>query len=179
MKFTGTRQSARMAAMPLTSVSTADGSLMISWVFPAPAQAVWDGVTHADLLPQWLGRPLECDVQTGGIIAVDHSGGYLSRSLVTEADRPHRLAMTWDFPEEPESRIIIGLHPARSGTVMEFVHHNLGALVDSYGPGWITHLTYLEAAVAGGAIPWSQFWPLHASFDVLYTARVAAGTVTL
>lgn len=169
---------ATIGAMPLTSVSTADGSLVISWAFPAPAQVVWAGFTEAPLLSQWLGRPLECDVRAGGSIVVDHSGGYLSRSLITDMDEPHQLAMSWEFPEEPVSRIHVRLHAAEEGTLMDFVHHGLGALVDSYGPGWITHLTYLEAAVTGAAIPASRFWPLHATFETLYAASVAADPIT-
>ncbi|MCQ1953697.1 SRPBCC domain-containing protein [Arthrobacter sp. zg-Y238] len=164
--------------MPLTSVSTADGSLLISWAFSAPAQAVWAGFTDAALLSQWLGRPLECDARTGGTIVVDHSGGYLSRSVITDMDEPRRLAMSWEFPEEPESRISIRLGDTEAGAVMDFVHYGLGTLVDSYGPGWITHLVYLEAAVAGAAIPAAQFWPLHSTFETLYTASVAADAVT-
>ncbi|MCC9174914.1 SRPBCC family protein [Arthrobacter sp. zg-Y179] len=165
--------------MPLASVSTADGSLLISWTFSVPAQAVWAGFTDAALLSQWLGRPLQCDARTGGTIVVDHSGGYLSRSVITDMDEPRRLVMSWEFPEEPESRISIRLGNTEAGTaVMEFVHHGLGTLVDSYGPGWITHLTYLEAAVAGAAIPAAQFWPLHATFETLYTAGLVAQPVT-
>ncbi|MCC3301735.1 SRPBCC domain-containing protein [Arthrobacter sp. zg-Y895] len=163
--------------MPLTSVSTADGTLRISWTFPAPAQAVWAGFTDAALLSQWLGLPVECDVRTGGTIVVDHSGGYLSRSVITDVDEPRRLAMSWEFPEEPESRIQIRLRDAEEGTGLDFRHHDLGALVDSYGPGWITHLTYLEGAVAGAAIPAGQFWPLHATFETLYGARVEADAI--
>ncbi|MCQ1995789.1 SRPBCC domain-containing protein [Arthrobacter sp. zg-Y1171] len=164
--------------MPLTSVSTADGSLRISWTFPAPAPAVWAGFADAALLSQWLGRPVECDVRADGSIVVDHSGGYLSRSVITDVEEPRHLAMSWEFPEEHESRIQIRLQDAEEGTLMDFTHHDLGALVDSYGPGWITDLTYLEAAIAGGAIPASRFWPLHATFETLYAARVAADAVT-
>lgn len=164
--------------MPLTSVSTANGSLLISWAFAAPAQAVWAGFTDAALLSQWLGRPLECDARTGGTIVVDHSGGYVSRSVITDMDEPRRLAMSWEFPEEPASRIQIRLHDTEAGAAMEFVHHDLGAIVDSYGPGWITHLTYLEAAVAGAPVPAALFWPLHSTLETLYAASVGAQPVT-
>ncbi|MDM7989040.1 SRPBCC domain-containing protein [Arthrobacter sp. zg-Y877] len=164
--------------MPLTSLSTADGTLLISWAFPAPAQAVWAGFTDAALLSQWLGRPTECDVRPRGMVSVDHGGGYLSRSVITDMDRPRKLAMSWEFPEEPESRIVIQLRGTDTGTVMNFAHHDLGTLVDSYGPGWITHLTYMEAAVAGTAIPASQFWSLHATFEKMYAAHLTADTAT-
>lgn len=165
--------------MPLSSVSTGNGPLVLVWTFPAPAQAIWDGFTDAALLSQWLGIPIECDVRAGGSVVVDHGGGYLSRSKVREADQPHRLAMTWDFPGEPGSRIGIELHVVASGTGMTFVHQDLGTFTDSYGPGWITHFTYLEAVVGGEPIPWSRFRPLHATFEALYGARVEEDTVTI
>ena len=160
--------------MPLSSVSTNNGSLMISWTFPAPAQAVWAGFTDAALLSQWLGNPIECDVRAGGSVVVDHGGGCLSRSVVTERDQPRRLAMTWKFPDEPVSRISIELHAGDSHSELTFVHHDLGTFVDSYGPGWITHFTYLEAAIGGEPIPHSRFWPLHTTLEALYVrcARV-------
>lgn len=159
--------------MPLSSLAPEDDSLTISWLLAVPAQTVWAGFRDPALLSQWLGRPLVCDAKPGGRIVVDHGGGCLSRSVVTEADEPRRLAMTWDFPDEPDSQIAFALHPAESGTRMELVHNGLGSLVDSYGPGWVTHLTYLEAAVGGTPLPWSQFWPLHTSFEMLYGAADA------
>ena len=162
--------------MPLSSVSTGDGSLVIAWSFAVLVQAVWTGLTDVSVLPQWLGQPIQCDVRAGGSIVVDHSGDCLSRSVITDVDGPRRLAMTWEFPGEPESRIVVRLRAGEEGAGMEFEHHGLGRLVDSYGPGWITHLTYLEAALNGAALPASQFWPLHATFETLYAARLAAVT---
>ncbi|UWX98409.1 SRPBCC domain-containing protein [Arthrobacter zhaoxinii] len=164
--------------MPLTSVSADNGSLAIAWSFSASVEAVWNGLTDAGLLSQWLGRPIECDVRTGGTVAVDHGEGYRSRSVITEMARPQKLAMTWEFPEEPVSRIAIRLRTVDAGTLLEFAHHDLGTLVDSYGPGWITHLTYLEAAVAGAALPNAQFWPLHSTLETLYAAHLEQKRIT-
>lgn len=160
--------------MSLTSISSGNGALVIAWSFAAPAQTVWAGFNDRTLLPQWLGQPLECDVRAGGSIVVDHGGGTLSRSIVTEVNPPRRLVMSWEFPNEPESRIAFTLRPSDSGTTMELLHSGLGDLVGSYGPGWITHLTFLEAAVDGAPLPWSQFWPVYASLEAL-SAREAAG----
>lgn len=157
--------------MPLSAISTDDGRLVVVWALSLPAQAVWAGFDDPTLLSQWLGQPIECDVRPGGSLIVDHGEGYLSRSAVTEAKKPHRLAMTWEFPEEPESRIGIELRPSDTGTVVELAHYGLGELVGSYGPGWMAHLTFLEAAVAGVPIPTSNFWKLQATFESLYTER--------
>lgn len=166
-----TATTATLAPMPLSAISTDDGALVVAWALSLPAQAVWAGFDDPTLLSQWLGQPVECDVRPGGRLVVDHGEGYLSRSAVTEAKEPHRLAMTWAFPEEPESRIDIELRPSSGGTVVELAHHGLGDLIGSYGTGWITHLTFLEAAVAGVPLPTSSFWKLHATFESLYIGR--------
>lgn len=162
---------ATLATMPLTTISTDDRALVITWSLSVPAQAVWAGFSDPTLLSQWLGRSTECDVRSGGRLVVNHGDGYLSRSAVIEAEEPNRLAMTWEFPDEPESQITINLRPFDEGTVVELSHRGLGDRIGSYGPGWITHLTFLEAALAGVPIPTSNFWKLNATFASLCTAR--------
>ena len=73
--------------------------------------------------------------------------------LFRSADLPRRLSMTWELPDEPDSRITVTLHPEEAGSRMEFLCHDLGDRLRSYGPGWITHLTYLEAAVSRAPLP--------------------------
>ena len=160
--------------MSLTSVSH-DSDLAIAWSFKLPADAVWAGISDRAVLPQWLGRALEFDLRAGGDVVVDHGGGTLSRSTVTELVQQQRLVMTWVFPGEPESGLSLTLHPTESGSTLELVHSGLGRLAEGYGPGWITHLTYLEAAVSGAPLSWSQFWPMYASFEVLYTGPDPGG----
>jgi uncharacterized protein YndB with AHSA1/START domain len=157
--------------MPLSTISTDDDALVIAWSLSVPAQAVWGGFNDPALLSQWLGQSIECDIRPGGRLVVDHGEGHLSRSAVTEAKEPHRLVMTWKFPDEPESWIAIEFRPLDAGTGVSLKHHGLGDLVGSYGPGWITHLTFLEAAVAGVPIPTSHFWKLHATIESLYIGR--------
>ena len=154
--------------MPLTSIATDNDVLAISWFFAVPADSVWTGFEDREVLSHWLGRGIEVNVSAGGTLVVDHGEGYISRSVITEADRPQRLSMTWEFPDEPDSRVTITFHSEDAGTRMDFAHHDLGDLMNSYGPGWITHLTYLEAAVNGAPVPLSQFWPLHATVETLY-----------
>lgn len=100
----------------------------------SPFRGKLPGQVSATRLSLWLGQCIECDVRSDGRLVVDHGDGYLCRSVVTEAHEPHRLAMTWEFPDEPESRIGIELRPSVAGTVVELAHHGLGDLVGSYGP---------------------------------------------
>ncbi|MBO3085393.1 SRPBCC domain-containing protein [Cellulomonas fengjieae] len=154
--------------MPLSRLSTRPGALTLTWSFSAPMEDVWVGLTDPALVAQWLGRPTQYDVRLGGALVVDHGDGFLSRSVVTELEPARRLAMTWDFPDEPASVVGFTLRPSGAGTVLELAHDGLGELVAAYGPGWVTHLTYLEAAVAGAPIPRAQFWALHATFELLH-----------
>lgn len=160
--------SAILTAMPLSSVSSRDGTLVVAWSFTLPVEAVWSGLTDPTTLPLWLGDPVECDIRSGGRLIIDHGGGYLSRSDVTEAEAPGRMLMTWEFPDEPQSRIDFELRKSREGTVATLVHSELGALINSYDFGWMTHLTFLEAAAEGDPMPISQFWNLYATFESVH-----------
>jgi uncharacterized protein YndB with AHSA1/START domain len=88
--------------MPLSTISTDDGALVVAWSLSMPAQAVWAGFNDPALLSQWLGLAIECDVRPGGRLVVDHGEGYLSRSSVTEAKEPHRLGPVLRIVAEPE-----------------------------------------------------------------------------
>lgn len=152
--------------MSLSALALNDGAVTVSWSFQAPIAAVWRGLTDPALLSRWLGTVVEIDIRTGGRLVIDHGQGQLSRSEVTEAEAPHRLTMTWEFPDEPRSRIAVELRESDEGAAAKLTHTGPD-LAASYGPGWTTHLTYLEAAVQGETIPLSQFWKLYATFAAL------------
>src|SRR3984885_10083815 len=110
--------------------------------------------------------------QDRGRLVIDHGQGQLSRSEVTEAEAPHRLTMTWEFPDEPRSRVAVELRESDEGAAAKLTHTGPD-LAASYGPGWTTHLTYLEAAVQGETTPPSQFWKLYATFAALRNERAS------
>lgn len=165
-------------AMPLTRFSTDDGVLTVSWTFSVPPQAVWDAFGQPRLLSQWLGTALECDLAAGGMLRIDHGEDTVSRSRVKTAREPERLAMSWEFPDEPESDLDIAFAAAETGSTLELRHRGLGALAGSYLPGWLTHLAFLEAAVSGSPLPWGQFWSFYATLDALCYASPASIPVT-
>ena len=157
--------------MSLLSWSCRDSELEITWTLAHGPERVWLGLSTAGLIAQWLGKAVECDIAAGGRLHIDHGEGYISRSDITAVDVPTRLAMTWEFPDEPPSAVSIVLQTDDMGasTVLTLVHSGLGDLTDSYRAGWMTHLSYLEAAVDGSPLPSSEFWNLHATLDVLVT----------
>lgn len=176
--------------MPVTQLDpdrTAD-SLTIGWRLPAAPAAVWSHLQDVDALGEWLGRPLTFDSRVGGEIIVDHADSYLCRSEVLSIGE-HSAELTWSFPDEPTSRIAVAVtgadlggglgrdlggegSPADGGdeeaaSVLTLRHRGLGDLIDSYATGWLTHLSFFEASLAGTPLPWEQFWPLCETFDRL------------
>ena len=137
-----------LRSMPLSALALNNGAVVVSWSFQAPIEAVWRGLTDPALLSRWLGTAVETDIRTGGRLVIDHGEGQLSRSEVIEAEAPHRLTMTWEFPGEPRSRVAVELRESDEGAAAKLTHTGPD-LAASYGPGWTTHLTYLEAAVQG------------------------------
>jgi uncharacterized protein YndB with AHSA1/START domain len=149
--------------MPLVVVSPRADAVAISWSFERSPEAVWSALTEPASMAKWLGDAVECDIRPGGVLVVDHGEGYRSRSEVIEAEPPHRLRVTWEFPDEPPSEVSFTLRASDDGAVVELTHALDPELAGSYRVGWITHLTYLEAVADGVPLPASQFWKLHAT----------------
>jgi uncharacterized protein YndB with AHSA1/START domain len=83
--------------------------------FEAPPEAVFDAWTSPEVMrrwfhvgPDWETPEAEVDLRVGGKVRVvmrqpdgaevEASGEY------TEIDRPHRLAMTWTFSDDPSNQ---------------------------------------------------------------------------
>ncbi|GII97749.1 hypothetical protein Slu03_01270 [Sediminihabitans luteus] len=155
--------------MPLSSWNRHGSTLTIVWGVTHDRDRAWRGLTDPSLVPRWLGEPLGWDLAVGGRVDVDHGSGAVSRSEVLRLEPPALLEMTWDFPDEPRSRVRVDLvhdDPARTCLTLEHVALR-DDLVDDYRAGWMTHLSYFEAALDGTSLPRQQFWNLHASFAAL------------
>lgn len=167
--------------MPLlTSSRDADG-IVVAWELPRPATEAWQHLTSRQHLQQWLGRLVSGALDEGQTVVVDHGEGYLCTSLVDRVEPGRALGVSWDFPDEPTSHLLVTLEepaepavpaaePAVTGCRLTLRHTGLGEHGTSYLPGWITHLTYLEASLAGTPLPPEAFWPLCATLQSL-TAR--------
>jgi uncharacterized protein YndB with AHSA1/START domain len=153
--------------MPLSSTTCSGGVVSLAWSLEAPPERVWSAWTAPTMLPFWLGEAVACDIRKGGLLVVDHGEDTLSRSEILDAEEPHRLQLTWEFPNEAPSRLSITLEGEGDGTLLHLVHSQLGDLEKSYEAGGMTHLSFLEAAVEGEPLPISQFWKLHDTFRAL------------
>lgn len=183
-----------MPLRELSADSSAD-TLTIAWELPASPETVWAHLQNVETMSEWLGRPLTFDSRVGGEIIIDHDDSYLCRSEVLTVDG-HSAELTWSFPDEPTSRVAVTVTAAAPPTdrgpapqaaeaqnaeprtadappaanapsVLVLRHAGLGDLIDSYRTGWIAHLSFFEASLAGTPLPSSQFWPLCATVDRL------------
>jgi uncharacterized protein YndB with AHSA1/START domain len=92
----------------------------IERTFDAPADAVFDAWTSPEVMRRWLhceadwGTPVaEVDLRVGGTIRIVMSrpDGRQPRAegVFTLIDRPHRLAMTWTFDDDPSNEQLMEL----------------------------------------------------------------------
>lgn len=146
--------------MPLIQVDPSP-DVSLTWHVDVPPARLWECITQADLLRQWLGELVSGAVGPGSQFVVDHGEGYCCRSTVVAGAEPRGIEFTWHFPDEPPSTVALALEESEGATDLRLVHKGLGDLAQSYRDGWCVHLTYLEAAALGTPLPRSMFWRLH------------------
>lgn len=165
------------------NVERAGDVLTIEWSLPHAQSSVWKHLTDPKTLNEWLGRPMTFEARAGGEIIVDHDDGYLCRSEVLSVSHDHgtthasSVELSWEFPDEPASRLSLRISDTDSGdddgasnnpsTGLVLQHCGLGSLIGSYVAGWLTHLTYFEASLGATPLPPGQFWALCATLERL------------
>jgi uncharacterized protein YndB with AHSA1/START domain len=148
--------------VPLTQINES-ADVGITWRLDVPRARVWECLTGADLLSQWLGTLVSGAVEAESEFVVDHGDGCCCRSTVVACAAPSRLDFSWHFPDEPPSQVAVDLEESGGGTDLRLIHSSLGDLAESYRDGWCVHLSYLEAAALGAPLPPAMFWRLHAT----------------
>jgi uncharacterized protein YndB with AHSA1/START domain len=134
----------------------------IERTFDAPAEAVFDAWTSADVLrrwfhcaPDWETPEAEVDLRIGGRIRVvmrrpDGSEASAGGEY-TEIDRPHRLVMTWAFDDEPSNQQLLELSFSESQGATTVVMVNSGISTEERRAGqdwgWRGCLDSLERAL--------------------------------
>lgn len=150
----------RLAAVPLLQIDEST-DLSLNWRIEAPRARVWECITDADLLSQWLGELVSGSVEAESNFVINHGDDYCCRSTVVAWVEPCKLDFTWHFPDEPPSKVALELKESGAITDLRLSQTALGDLVESYRAGWCVHLSYLEAAALGTPLPPSMFWRLH------------------
>ena len=122
-------------------------------ILPGPIERVWEFLTDTKKLPGWFGEG-RIEPRPGG--AVNLMGGHI-RGIVTQWQRPRRLAYSWDVfnPGDaesrfPESYLTIELQPRGSEVALTLTHLPvLDRFEKQNAMGWHTFLDMLDAAVRG------------------------------
>lgn len=153
--------------MPLVGYTRDAGTVSITWKLPRSTPDVWRHLTSARHLPEWLGHARVGGFSSGDTLVVDHGEGYLCTSVVDTREDERRLGMSWRFPDEPPSRLLVTLesvadeHDAMERCHLRLLHTELDDLTRTYLPGWITHLTYFEGSLETAPLPPQAFWRLY------------------
>ncbi|MGN6577213.1 MAG: SRPBCC family protein [Nocardioides sp.] len=107
-------------------------SATLTWRINVPRSRVWQCLTTADLLSQWLGDLVSGEVAAESDFVVDHGDGYCCKSTVTTLAEPVRLDFTWSFPDEPESNLVLELDESDGdATQLRLSYGGLGDLAAS------------------------------------------------
>ncbi len=119
----------------------------------APA-AVWDALTEAALLREWLADEVELDAEPGGEIVCRYADGEERRGEVELVEEAERLAWSWRREGDGPSRVELVLDAVATGTRLTVIET---APLRSAGPllaaaplsasAWGPPLARLRAAV--------------------------------
>jgi uncharacterized protein YndB with AHSA1/START domain len=144
---------------------TEDSALVvrIERTFDAPAEEVFDAWTSAEVIRRWF-RPgrdwgpasAEVDLRVGGTVSVvmraPDGTGVGASGEYTLIERPHRLAFTWTFDDDPSNQQMIELEfTERDGvTTVQFVNSNISheEKRDAQDGGWQACLDNMERVLA-------------------------------
>ncbi len=142
--------------------------LRIERAFQAPAQAVFDAWTSEEVMRRWFHAEhhwetpeAEVDLRIGGAVRVvmrdpDKDTEYGGGGYYTEIDPPDRLAFTWTWDDDDNSRqtlIELDFKETEGVTTVRLTHSNLEGKesVLSHEDGWIKCFDNLERALKGDA----------------------------
>jgi len=138
--------------------------VLIERTFAASAEDVFDAWTSPEVMRRWLhpgsewDTPVaEVDLRLGGSVRVvmrrPDGSEFEARGTYTLIERPHRLAMTWAFYDDPSNEQLIELSFTESGgtTTVLFLNSRISTAERRAGQdeGWRGCLEQLDRALAG------------------------------
>ena len=128
------------------------------FIAASPAR-IYELLTDADLLVEWMAPLAELDPTPGGALCWTHVNGDSVIGTFVELVPARRIVFTfgWDRADvgiAPGSTTVeIDLRPRGEGTELRLVHRGLaGPMADAHRGGWVNYLDRL-AAVAEGRDP--------------------------
>lgn len=149
---------------------------------PGPIERVWAYLTQPQFLRTWLAESI-MDLRVGGAVALHFDtdevperakAGAIDQGIITRYEPPHVLAYTWQkAPNGPiTSHVTFELEAVGNQVRLVLTHSRLvPSSLASFGTGWHTHLTVLQAHLSNDAPP--AFLPLFNRLLPDYRAAVA------
>jgi uncharacterized protein YndB with AHSA1/START domain len=125
----------------------------------APLARVYELLTDADLLIEWMAPIARVDARPGGEITWTHLSGDTVAGQFVELVADRRVVFTYGWERDEvgipggSTIVEIDLRPLRGGTELRLVHRGLeDPMADAHSGGWANYLARL-AAVAEGRDP--------------------------
>lgn len=125
---------------------------------------LWSCVTEPERLGRWLG-PVYGDLRVGGRYELrmgDDVAGSPQNAAgeVLECDAPGRLVLTWEFPGEEATSIVVTIVADGVGSLLVLEHLDLSeSAARGYGGGWHASLDQLDDYAAGRPVrPWQDLF---------------------
>jgi uncharacterized protein YndB with AHSA1/START domain len=125
----------------------------------APPGRVYELLTDAELLVEWMAPVAELDPRPGGTVTWAHANGDRVVGEFVELVPGRRIVFTFGWDRDDvrvppgSTTVAIDLRAHDGGTELRLVHSGLeGPMADAHGGGWDNYLRRL-AAVAEGRDP--------------------------
>jgi uncharacterized protein YndB with AHSA1/START domain len=123
--------------------------------FHAPVDDVWDAISNPERIARWF-LPISGDFRVGGMYQLEGQAG----GRIVACERPHRLRVTWGYPDPTSEASYLELRLASAGddaTLFELEHTSVvpDEFWSAYGPGavgvgWDMAMLGLGLHLSGG-----------------------------
>lgn len=125
-------------------------------VIRAPAQVIYELLTDADLLVEWMAPIAALDPRPGGLVEWTHHNADTVRGEFLELVPGRRIVFTYGWVRDdvgipPGSTTVeINLRVLAEGTELHLVHRGLeGPMADAHAGGWSNYLGRLATRAEG------------------------------
>ncbi|SRR6266508_1377855 len=131
--------------------------------YPYPANEVWSALTTPERVARWLGE-LRPSGDTTRLVMGDGDGEYADLTIVA-CERPTRIEVGWEFPDEARTHVLVTLVPTGAGHTTVVLEHTFPvghapSGLAGYGCGWQHYVDSLGAYLAGDPLPeWADYYP--------------------